>query len=60
MLSGIPKPHVLDLGRLTGPNIEWLIQRGFKVYVLRLYQAQYSDLVPTLAAGEKDLPKAIP
>jgi hypothetical protein len=33
MLSGIPKPHVLDLGRLTGPNIEWLIQRGFKVYV---------------------------
>jgi hypothetical protein len=33
MLSGIPKPHVLDLGRLTGPNVEWFIQRGFKVYV---------------------------
>jgi len=33
MLSGIPKHHVLDLGRLSGPNIEWLIQRGFKVYV---------------------------
>lgn len=33
MLSGIPKPHVLDLGRLSSPNIEWLIQKGFKVYV---------------------------
>jgi hypothetical protein len=33
MFSAIPKPHVLDVGRLTGPNIEWLIQRGFKVYV---------------------------
>lgn len=33
MLSDIPKPHVLDFGRLSGPNIEWLIQRGFKVYV---------------------------
>ena len=32
MLSGIPKPHVLDLGRLSSSNIEWLIQRGFKVY----------------------------
>jgi len=33
MLSGIPKPHVLDLGRLSGPNIEFMIQKGFKVYV---------------------------
>ncbi len=33
ILSGIPKPHVLDLGRLSGSNIEWFIQRGFKVYV---------------------------
>lgn len=33
ILTGIPKPHVLDLGRLSGPNIEWSIQRGFKVYV---------------------------
>jgi len=33
MLSGIFKPHVLDLGRLSGSNIEWLIQKGFKVYV---------------------------
>src|SRR3989304_4827229 len=32
MLSGIPKPHVLDLGRLSSSNIEWLIQRGFKPY----------------------------
>ena len=33
MLSGISNPHVLDLGRLSGPNIEWLIQRGLKIYV---------------------------
>ncbi|HET6464018.1 MAG TPA: class I SAM-dependent methyltransferase [Nitrospiria bacterium] len=33
MLSGIPKPHVLDLGRLSGANIEFMIQKGFKVYV---------------------------
>ncbi len=33
MVSGIPKPHVLDLGRLSASNIEWLIQRGIKVYV---------------------------
>ncbi|HUK55273.1 MAG TPA: hypothetical protein VLY20_01285 [Nitrospiria bacterium] len=33
MVSGLPKPHVLDLGRLSGPNIEWLVQRGFKIYV---------------------------
>jgi hypothetical protein len=33
ILIGIPKPHILDLGRLSGANIEWLIQRGFKVYV---------------------------
>jgi hypothetical protein len=26
-------PRVLDLGRLSGPNIEWLIQKGLKVYV---------------------------
>jgi len=33
ILLGIPKPHILDLGRLSGANIEWFIQRGSKVYV---------------------------
>ncbi len=33
MLSRFPKPYVLDLGRLSGSNIEWLIQIGYKVYV---------------------------
>ena len=33
ILLGIPKPHILDLGRLSGANIEWFIQRGFKVHV---------------------------
>ena len=33
IITGIPKPHVLDLGRLCGSNIEWCIRKGFKVYV---------------------------
>lgn len=32
-LSSAPKPHILDLGRLCGSNIEWFIKKGFKVYV---------------------------
>jgi len=32
-LSRRPKPHLLDVGHLNGSNIEWLIQRGFKVHV---------------------------
>jgi len=42
MLSGIPKPHILDLGRLSGANIEFMIQKGFKVYV----DDRISDLKP--------------
>jgi SAM-dependent methyltransferase len=43
MLSGIPKPHILDLGRLNGANIEFMIQKGFKVYV----DDRITDLKPT-------------
>ena len=32
-LTNTPKPYVLDLGRLCGSNIEWLIKKGYKVYV---------------------------
>ena len=32
-LTGLQKPYILDLGRLWGPNIEWFIKKGYKVYV---------------------------
>lgn len=61
MLSGIPKPHVLDLGRLSSPNIEWLIRKGFKVYV----DDRISPLKPALPppaspSGEKKKPSPAP
>lgn len=46
-LSGIPKPHILDLGRLSGPNIDWLIRRGFKVYV----DDRMTDLKPAISSS---------
>ena len=61
MLSGIPKPHVLDLGRLSGPNIEWLIQRGFKVYVDdRVTSLKPVPPSPTSPKSEKKKPPAAP
>ncbi len=61
MLSGISKPHVLDLGRLSGPNIEWLIQRGFKVYVDdRITFLKPSPPPPTSTKNEKKNPPPVP
>ncbi|MCI0527183.1 MAG: hypothetical protein L0Y56_07050, partial [Nitrospira sp.] len=61
MLSGISKPHVLDLGRLSGPNIEWLIQRGFKVYVDdQITFLKASPPPPTSTKNEKKNPPPVP
>ncbi len=32
-LSGCARPRLLDIGRLCGQNIEWLVHRGFNVTV---------------------------
>lgn len=61
VLSGIPKPHVLDLGRLSGSNIEWFIQRGFKVYVDDRITSLKSAPAPSLPKkGEKKPPPLPP
>lgn len=61
MLSGIPKPHVLDLGRLSGPNIEFLIQKGYKVYVDdRISFLKPIPPPPTSSRSEKNRPLPSP
>jgi len=47
-LTGPPKPHILDLGRLCGSNIEWFIKKGYKVYV--------DDRITDLKPPPKPLP----
>jgi len=60
-LTSIPKPHLLDLGALTGPNIEWFIHKGFKVYVDdRVTTLKPSPLPPAPQKGEKKLPPPPP
>lgn len=61
MLSGIPKPHVLDLGRLSGSNIEWMIQKGFKVYVDdRITALKPAPPPPPPSRSEKKKPAPAP
>jgi hypothetical protein len=61
MLSGLPKPHVLDLGRLSGPNIQWLIQKGYKVYVDdRLSTLKPAPLPPPPSRSGKSKPPPPP
>jgi len=61
MLSGIPKPHVLDLGRLSGSNIEWLIQKGYKVYVDdRITTLKPAPPPPPPSRTEKKIPAPAP
>jgi len=61
-LTNLPKPHILDLGRLCGQNIDWLLQKGYKVYV----DDQFITLkpppkpVPTSRKGEWKLPPPPP
>ena len=38
-LSGRPKPSLLDIGFLTGSNIQWLIRRGYKTQVEDCFQS---------------------
>jgi len=56
MLSGLVKPHLLDLGRLSGPNIEWFVHKGFKVYV----DDRLSALKPAPPAAPTRTGKATP
>jgi SAM-dependent methyltransferase len=57
MLSGNPKPHLLDLGRLSSANIEFLIQRGYKVYVDdRISFLKPIPPPPTSSKNEKNRP----
>lgn len=57
MLSGNPKPHLLDLGRLSSANIEFLIQKGFKVYVDdRITLLKPIPPPPTSSKNEKNRP----
>src|ERR1700693_883977 len=61
MLSGIPQPHVLDLARVSSPNIEWLIQKGFKVYVDdRISPLKPAPPPPASPTGEKKKPSPAP
>jgi SAM-dependent methyltransferase len=60
MLSGNPKPHVLDLGRLSSPNIEFLIQRGIKVYVDDRISFLKPIPPPTSSKSEKNKPVPAP
>jgi hypothetical protein len=60
ILLGIPKPHILDLGRLSGPNIGWLVQRGFKVYVDDRITALKPAPVPVSLAHQKKTEKKLP
>ena len=60
ILTGIPKIHILDLGRLTGPNIEWLIQRGVKVYVEDRISCLKPPPPPISLKGEKKYPPPEP
>lgn len=61
-LSKLPKPHVLDLARLCGQNIDWFLQKGYKVYV----DDRFITLkpppkpVPTSRKGEWKLPPPLP
>ena len=60
-LTNIPRPHLLDLGPLSGPNIEWLIHKGFKVYIDdRITTLKPPPLTPAIQKGEKKIPPPLP
>ena len=60
ILLGIPKPHILDLGRLSGANIGWLVQRGLKVYVDDRITALKPAPVPVSSSPQKKTEKKLP
>ncbi|HEX9756862.1 MAG TPA: hypothetical protein VGB26_03570 [Nitrospiria bacterium] len=61
-LTTIPKPHVLDMGRLCGQNIDWLLQKGCKVYIDDRFVTLKPPPkpVPTSRKGEWKLPPSPP
>jgi SAM-dependent methyltransferase len=61
ILTSVPMPCLLDLGRLKGPNIEWLIHKGIKVFVDdRTTSLRPAAPPPAPQKGEKKLPPPSP